>query len=297
MQLKKNLQNIHVDNVPPVMVVDNLEDFSNLSLALNGIIHDFLIRHLPLRRIILVASILKQCDVKIPSDKKLIDRILFEQKTDGGWVDCEDTAWALSYLAGLKDVESAFARGLIWLENERTKDYAWGFCKRDNACIPITAQISYFLPHSQSIIKSAYWLEDQWLKDIKAPVSLNYKGAWYLLAYYKLHKSANLSSELFDQTVNYLINEQRDNGPWGPWKGHPAHEECFITGICMAALALSYLISNNKKIVPSLKKSIGWIKQIQMENGLFPTHYIEEGSAWILFGWSKSMMILKDIDQ
>jgi len=65
----------------------------------------------------------------------------------------------------------------------------------------------------------------------------------------------------------------------------------------MAALALSYTISRNKKIVTPLQKGLRWIKQVQLEDGLFPTHYIEEGSAWILFGWSKAITALKEIDE
>jgi hypothetical protein len=64
----------------------------------------------------------------------------------------------------------------------------------------------------------------------------------------------------------------------------------------MGALALSYGISGNKEIVSALKKGIRWIRQLQMENGLFPTHYIEEGSAWAFFGWSKAIAALKEID-
>jgi hypothetical protein len=279
------------------MDVDNIEDFKKLSISLNGIVHDFLIRSLPLRRILLVAAILKQSNIKISNDEKLIDRILSEQKEDGGWVDCEDTAWALSYLSGHKNTEQAYINGLKWLENEKAGQNAWGFCARDNPCIPITGQILYFLPIPTSLLKAVHWLEHQWQIDFNAPVNLNYKGAWYLLAYYRHHKLAKLTVSLYNETIDYLIREQRDSGSWGPWRDHPAPEDCFITGICMAALGLSYSISGNRKIIPCLRKSFQWIKTVQMANGLFPTHYIEEGSAWILFGWHKAIMILKNIDE
>lgn len=297
MESRKNLRKLTAGNAHHVMGVDNIEDFSKLSLALINTSHDFLNRRLPLRRIVLVASIFKNCNIVFPYSKELTARIVSEQKKDGGWVDCEDTAWSLSCLTGQEDVEAEFARGCMWLENEQIKNRGWGFCARDNPCIPITAQIIYFLPQSQPFSQSYFWLEEQWRRELQAPVNLNYKGAWYLLAFYKLQKALSLSHQLFTKTVDYLIHEQRDNGSWGPWRNHPAPEECFITGICMAALALSYTISRNKKIVTPLKKGLRWIKQAQLEDGLFPTHYIEEGSAWILFGWSKAIAALKEIDE
>ncbi len=297
MQSGRNHLKSLAGNAHHVMGVDSIEGFNKLSLALTNTTHDFLNRHLPLRRIALVASILRNCNIEFPYFKELTARIVSEQKEDGGWVDCEDTAWSLSCLAGQEDVESEFANGCIWLENELSKGKGWGFCARDNPCIPITAQIIYFLPQSQPFAQSSCWLEEQWRKDLQAPVNLNYKGAWYLLAFCKLHEFANLSYQLFNKTVDYLIREQRNNGGWGPWRNHPAPEECFITGICMAALALSYTISRNKRIRSALEKGIRWIRQAQLGNGLFPTHYIEEGSAWILFGWSKTIAALREIDE
>lgn len=293
MESKKNLQRLPAGSAHLVMGAD--KDFNKLSLSLINTLHDFSSRHLPLRRITLVASLLKNSCISLPY-KELNVRILSEQKEDGGWIDCEDTAWSLSCLAGQKTVESEFARGCIWLESEKSNGEGWGFCARDNPCIPITAQIIYFLPQSSFFSKSAHWLEEHWRKDLQSPVNLNYKGAWYLLAYYKQHKSKNLALQLFDESVDYLIREQRNNGSWGPWKSHPAPGDCFITGICLAALGLSYSISGDNRILSCLRKGIRWIKRSQLENGLFPTHYIEEGSAWILFGWSKAITALREIN-
>ncbi len=274
------------------MVADNFKDFEKLHSTLNEIIGDFLNRHLPLRRIILVSSLLKDCKLESPENKKIINRLIREQKADGGWIDCEDTAWSLYYLSHINSVRKNVEKGLLWLENEKNKNKGWGFCKRDQPCIPITAQILYLLPHFHYDIEAIQWLENEWNKDLPSPIKLNYKAAWYLLVYNRFQNNTSLSTELFNKTVNYLLSEQRENGGWGPWKKHPAPTDCFITGICMAALALSYPISGNNKIVDSLTAGIQWIKNNQLENGLFPTHYIEEGSAWILFGWSKTSNII-----
>ena len=268
------------------------KEFQTLKNALIQTITDFLDRGLPLRRIALVASLLEDCHVPIEEKNRLTQRILNEQNSDGGWIDCEDTAWSLFLISDLHEFDAQIKKSKQWLENEKSQEKGWGFCNRDKSCIPITAQILYFLTELFPNPESMRWLEKEWEKDLNAPVNLNYKAAWYLLAYHKFHDKIHLSSQLFEATLAYLIAEQRSDGSWGPWRKHPAPGDCFITGISMAALAISYPLIKEKKTLPSLKNSIQWIKKNQLENGLFPTHYIEEGSAWLFFGWCKANNII-----
>lgn len=275
------------------MDADKLLTFSNLSNTLKNTVRDYLDRNIPLRRIALVTAIFNNCDIELPNSDQLFRRFIREQKDDGGWIDCEDTAWILSVLSTQKELEDNFVKGLSWLEDE-CSGKGWGFCARDNPNIPITSQIIYFLPFYQKLEEAMYWLESQWQIDLSSPINLNYKAAWYLLSYNKLHNLMNLSQELFHRTIEYLINEQRDNGSWGPWNQHPAPSDYFTTGICMASLALSSKKVDNQKIYSSLKRSLQWLIRNQLDNGLFPTHYIEEGSAWILFGLSKALPLIEE---
>lgn len=261
---------------------------AELEYALISTISDFLNRQLPLRRILLVASLLKHCQVEIPDKDRLIDRILKEQKTDGGWVDCEDTAWAIYYLSSVTNCETQVATGLEWLESERREKLGWGFCRRDNPCIPITGQILHFLPGISSSVEASFWLEEEWRKDILSPINLNYKAAFYLLSYISMRDRCDLSDELFSETIDYLMREQREDGSWGPWKCHPSPVECFITGICLGALVLSCSFIDRESVFPVRHSAIEWIARNQLKNSLFPTHYIEDGSAWLFFGWSKA---------
>ena len=277
------------------MDADN-KAFQTLKCALNHTISDFLYRDLPLRRITLVASLLKDCHVEIDKKNRLTQRIVSEQKSDGGWIDCEDTAWALFLILDPNEFDAQIQKSRRWLDDEKCMKNGWGFCKRDKSCIPITAQILYFLTEVFPNPEPVLWLEKEWEKDLNAPINLNYKAAWYLLAYIKYQNKIKLSAELFTATLAYLIAEQRPDGSWGPWRDHPAPSDYFITGISMAALAISYPLIKEKKIVSSLKNGIQWIKNNQLENGLFPTHYIEEGSAWLFFGWCKANNIIKNIN-
>jgi hypothetical protein len=274
------------------MAAGNNKRVNKLYASLINIIDDFLDRRLPLRRIIIVASLLKDCNIEIPPSYRIQNRLVRKQKDDGGWIDCEDTAWSLFYLSDKKKYENKFKNGLLWLESERNEKKGWGFCKRDQPCIPITAQILYLLSQYHLNHEACKWLENEWRKDILSPFKLNYKAAWYLLAYKSLVHTKLLSEELFNETIHYLVKEQRNGGSWGPWKNHPAKSDCFITGICMGALALSYSLVEDKIIIQSLKKGIHWAENNQLNNGLFPTHYIEEGSSWIFWGWSKTIDVL-----
>ena len=142
-------------NAHRVMGAGNIEEFNKLHFALINTTLDLLNRNLPLRRIVLVAAILKTCNVTLPFHEELTNRILSEQKEDGGWIDCEDTAWCLSYLTDLEDFENEFVRGSSWLEKEQSKSKGWGFCARDNPSIPITAQIIYFLSQSPNFLETS----------------------------------------------------------------------------------------------------------------------------------------------
>lgn len=290
---KRHLPKLPAGNVHHVMDADNRQNLKKLSSTLNEIIGDFLDRSLPLRRIILVSSLFKNCKIESSYNERIIDRLIKEQKVDGGWIDCEDTAWSIYYLSHIKKYRDNVEKGLLWLKEEKIENKGWGFCKRDYPCIPITSQILYLLPYFHQTVEIVLWLENEWKKDMTSPIKLNYKAAWYLLVYMNHQKNVNLSMELFHNTISYLLREQRKNGSWGPWKEHPAQSECFITGICLAALAFSYSISQDIKIINCIIKGVNWIKDNQLKNGLFPTHYIEEGSAWILFGWSKALATIE----
>lgn len=274
------------------MDADSIHSLTKLENFLEIILCDYLERNLPLRRIAFLSSVLKLTSAKSDFPVDLYKRIITEQRKDGGWIDCEDTAWCIQSLPDSETYSGYKEKAIHWLQKERIIDKGWGFCKRDYPNIPITSQIQYLILELRNISVIS-WLENEWSKDLNSQINLNYKGAWFLLVYCRLYKEFKLSSILFQKTSNYLLNEQREDGGWGPWKNHPAPTDTFITGICTAALAEAFLINRTPNIEKALKKSISWFLNNQLENGLFPTHYIEEGSAWCYFGWKKAHKCLE----
>jgi hypothetical protein len=120
------------------------------------------------------------------------------------------------------------------------------------------------------------------LRDFSSPVRLSYKAAWFLLSQGK----RELDLRLGEQTEKHLLVDQRKDGGWGPWREHPAPTDCFSTGIAMWAIASSH---TDNQTGEALERAIQWCESFRLDNGLFATHYIEEGSAWIHLGWSAAL--------
>lgn len=251
--------------------------------ALTDTLDDFITRQLPHRRIARLAGLLRLAGV--PLGRALSDRIsdclVDARLEDGSWVDCEDTAWCAFVLEACSTTSRASAQQPdAWLTSERSGP-AWGYCRRDSPCIPITATVRLLRP-ALGDGESATWLRDTWRRDLAGAVQLSYKGAWYLVA----RADEAVDEPLTRRTVAHLLADQRADGSWGPWRDHPAPTDCFATGIAMWALARS---SNETPVRSALSRAAAWCEDNRLDGGLFATHYIEEGSAWLHLGWSAAL--------
>ncbi len=254
--------------------------------ALREVLTDFLTRSIPHRRVARLAGLLLlagRVDDTLLSD--VVGYVASRQQQDGGWVDCEDTSWCALVLRSLPAGSEGSVRGSVWLRGERAGP-AWGYCRRDSPCIPITATVRILLPHLRDEA-SARWLRTQWDQDISGPVQLSYKGAWYLLA----RDKGPADESLAVRTRKHLVADQREDGGWGPWRGHPAPTDCFTTGLVMWALAQDRFDQAHRECI---LRAVRWCERTRLPNGLFPTHYIEEGTAWLLLGWSAALARLSE---
>jgi hypothetical protein len=206
----------------------------------------------------------------------LATRIVEERQADGGWTDCEESAWHLLALRSLPISQQVhFALSETWLYQERAQ-LGWGYSRRDYPNIPITALVRMALKIADDDPSSA-WLQRAWENDLHAAFQLSYKAAWYLLA----RADSPTDRKLAHATVLHLLADQRDDGGWGPWRIHPAATDCFATGIALLALGMEPS-ANTPAVEDCIIRGLGWIEANMLETGLFPTHYIEFGSAWLL---------------
>ena len=93
---------------------------------------------------------------------------------------------------------------------------------------------------------------------------------------------------LIKDTYSFLHDEQNEDGGFGPWKDHPIGSDPWSTGIVLLGL-LSYPGLVKREII---ERSINWLAENQLPNGLWPYHYIEEGSAYAYWGLVEALKFL-----
>lgn len=208
--------------------------------------------------------------------------LLSAQREDGGWSDVEETTWCLGYLAACGELYSSeIAQARAWLVSQRMACGAWGKTQRDRPRIPITGLMSILVPDVVDG-RALEWLSAEWEKDLSSPVQLTYKGAFFLLS--QGHPSSLPDTDLIRRTVDYLCSEQNEDGGFGPWKGHPVGSDPWSTGVVLWGLAAF------PGIVPAhvIQRSVSWLESKQLPSGLWPYHYLDDGTSLALIGLSSA---------
>jgi hypothetical protein len=206
-------------------------------------------------------------------------------RPDGGWADVSETIWCLAFLkqAGRHD---ALAPGLRWLSGQRLEGGGWGRSARDVARIPMTALVLRFL--AAEIGTEADWcsVERLWNEDLASAVQLTYKGGFFLLCQTGNPKP---SAELARRTIEYMEASQHEDGGFGPWRNHPIGSDPWTTGICVAGLC-SHPDLVSRQVIG---RAVGWLCRTQLSSGLWPCHFIDEGSAYAYWGLREAIHVLE----
>ena len=212
--------------------------------------------------------------------------LITNQHEDGGWNDVEETLWCIAYLRYFADTfGSAYENATRWLKSVQLPCGAWGKSSRDYPRITLTALASALAPDisSESSLK---WLAYQWEIDYTNTTKLTYKGALYLLAHND-HKCAD--RELINKTSAYLVNEQEPDGGFGPWRGHPLGSDPWSTGIVIWGLSKL----RNYAPVHTIYSAVSWLQRRQLHDGLWPYHYLDDGTAMALIGIVSALPVLR----
>jgi len=219
--------------------------------------------------------------------KEIAEQCKLKQKADGGWIGVEDSVWSVAFLKEFREYSQEYRCGLDWLKKQQLKSGGWGKTSRDIGRIPITGLLLYLLPELSNK-DSLRWLENEWKKDFSLNPKLTYKGAFSLMAL----RSTNYQfadSNLFDNTLDWLASQQNEDYGWGPCKGHPSGSTPFCTGVAITGL-LQYPKRIDQNVITN---GLKWIEKNQLEDGLWPDHYIEEGSIWSFYALTKGYKLLK----
>jgi len=206
-----------------------------------------------------------------------VDYLLDKQKGDGGWISVEESAWSIAVLKNVLQKEDAVGRGCEYLEKIRHVAGGWGQTERDISRIPTTALICELVP--ELFDKRAIdWISQEWRKDLKSPVQLSYKAGFFLLA--AGNKKEWIDSDLAEKTIEYLSQDQNDDGGFAPWKNHPIGSDPWSTGVVLWGLS-KWDDRVDRQI---FEKALTWLKQSQLPSGVWPYHYLDDGASMAILG-------------
>ncbi|MFH1954219.1 MAG: prenyltransferase/squalene oxidase repeat-containing protein [Pseudomonadota bacterium] len=208
------------------------------------------------------------------------------QHTDGGWTNVLETLFLASLCRARGGLEHSYHRAISWLKKVRLSNGGWGISERDIARLPVTGLLMRLLPEL-SDSDSVAWMKDEWSKDFQSHTRLTYKGGFFLMGL----SAAGVSMQdcpLIKDTYSFLADEQNDDGGFGPWKDHPIGSDPWSTGIVLLGL-LSYPELVKREVI---EKAVNWLAEKQLPNGLWPYHYIEEGSAYAFWGLVEALKCL-----
>jgi len=213
------------------------------------------------------------------------ERCLSEQNSDGGWISIVDTVWNLKFLSLIDKTKFSehIEKGNRFIFSKLNKDNLWGRHSRDISRIPVTGLIFFLFPELANLERLCT-LEKLWYKEY---LSITYKAGFILCAFGKTNYQPTVPN-MIEETVGWLIDQQREDGGFAPWKNHVVDSDVYCTSIAMLGL-IHYF-----KIVPLkvYKKAYDWLISNQLPSGLWKYHQIEDGSSWGLYTLTKLREIL-----
>ncbi len=245
--------------------------------ALLNVVNELYRKEIETFRITKTSSLLLMAGVdKNSISDNIIKKCVNEQKEDGGWVGVTDTIWNTKFLKLIDEAkyDINIKKALAWLKNQQLTDKLWGRSYRDMSRIPVTGVLLYLLPELASD-ESLNALEKLWAKECN---SITYKAAYTLMAFKKNNYSPTNTSLILN-TINWLKEQQKNDGGFTPWKKHPIESQVFCT-----AIALLGLIQFPEMVETNVfKNGMNWLVKNQLPTGMWAYHQIEDGCSWGLF--------------
>jgi len=254
-----------------------MNDLLPTLMSLRNMIGEMNRKNLDLQRISKTASLMLLSGLSRNSiPREIISRCLSEQHPDGGWVGIVDTMWNAFFLKLVDETGSraAVQKALGFISSRENKQGLWGRSQRDISRIPVTGILFYLFPKLANK-KKLYLLEELWLSEKN---SLTYKASYTLMAFRAVRYNPK-DKNLIDDTLEWLRENQRNDGGFAPWKEHPAASDVFCTSIAI----LGMLQLRESIPIEVFQKSYHWLLNNRLPNGIWPYHEIEDGTSWALY--------------
>lgn len=245
--------------------------------SLQNMVNEMQKKQLELKRITKTATILLKTGFSSPgSFATLEEKCISSQHRDGGWVAIVDTMWNIVFLSLVNPQKYAnnILAGKNYLLGNVGPNGIWGRSARDFERIPVSGTLLFLLPEFANVERMQA-LERLWISEKN---SLTYKASYTLMAFrknaYKPHQD-----HLVSETMTWLLENQREDGSFAPWKNHPVTSDTYCTAIALLGL-LSFPKFSNTLVV---EKAASWLLDTQLPEGIWPFHEIEDGGGWALF--------------
>jgi hypothetical protein len=230
-----------------------------------------------IKRITKTASLLILSGLSTNSiPNRIVKRVSSLQEKDGGWISVVDTIWNTIFLT-LVDKDKYLENINLakkYLLCKKNKHGLWGRSQRDMSRIPVSGILLFLFPElaKKNELKS---LEDLWSSEIN---SIVYKAGYTLMAF-KNNEYSPRRKEIIETTCRWLVDSQRCDGGFGPWKDHPVDSDVFCTSISvLGLLQYPYFVPDD-----TLKKAKSWLLKNRLHSGIWKYHEIEDGASWGLF--------------
>ena len=120
-------------------------------------------------------------------------------------------------------------------------------------------------------------------------VQLSYKAGFFLLS--TGNKKELVDSSLVEKTIEYLSQDQNDDGGFAPWKNHPIGSDPWSTGVVLWGLS-KWGDRVDKQI---FKKALMWLRKSQLPCGVWPYHYLDDGASMAVLGIVGAQKVLQGI--
>jgi hypothetical protein len=227
------------------------------------------------------------CEPTTSLFQRTTDFISQVQRSDGGWADPIETAWAVSVISGVRGAtDSSVQASLAWLRSVRRKGGGWGLHDRDQSRIPVTGLVGLLAPAVISD-EDRRWVEEEWRRDFSGTPRLSYKAGFYLLV--AATDSQQRDADQVTLTLEHLTADQNDDGGFGPWRGHPIGSDPWSTGVALLGLSCWF----NQVDFRVFQKALEWLERTQLPTGFWPYHYLDDGTSLGLIG---AICALKALD-
>lgn len=230
-----------------------------------------------------IARVASLCLGDDPIARRVVGVVEDRQQDDGGWANLEETLWSTSAILTVAGEETrATCRAMDWMRRQRSDIGGWGRSLREPPNFVLTALAITLVPELAEP-RDSLWLEHAWRSDLESEVRLTYKGSLFLMT-----QDPASPTPLALQTLDYLSGEQNDDGGYGPWKRHSIGSDAWSSGVCAVGLA------RFADLLPDavLERLVEYLLSSQLSSGYWAYHYLDEGSAYALWGLMEAATLL-----